>query len=297
MTANTEESHAMENLSKLGLMIKNFVGPPNTRHATVATEVMLQAYFESEELTGAYIQPPENVIANYSAAEKSFFISVPENLLEAFLEKYEADLTAPGESKTSFAVTCGKGTITYWLAPYEPNQANKGTKRKTDEDLWGFLRGQRGRIYHVADIETAAPEYFRKAGIDASEMRINPQRNKSDGGITCIEASFTVNGLSPIDPHGYYPCETWPTYLVNIPISGGYMTFECSRSLANRLGICEKCLRDTRNCVGHGKGTKRAATTETPGEARARAIQASMAAIKRHKARGNTAGGSTDRME
>ena len=297
MTAGTRNLRVMEMLSKLGLKIKNWKGPSDTRHDTIATEVMLQAYFHSEELTGAYTQPPENVTASYAQTEKTFFIGVPEQLLEAFLDKYEADLTAPGESKTTFNITCGKGTITYQLSPFEPNEAAKGSKRKVDEDLWGFLRGEKGRTYRIDDIKAATCESFRKAGIDASGMKVTPQRNRKDGGITCIEGSFTVNDLAPTDPLGHYPYEFWPACLVNIPVSGGYMTFECSRAMANRLKICEKCLRDTRGCTGHGKGVKRAATTDTPREVRARAVQASMDAIKRFNARNKHNAGSSTTME
>jgi hypothetical protein len=292
----TARSH-MEELARIGFKIKSWTGPSDTRHNAIATEVMLQTYFMSDQLTGSYIQPPDNVTATYIAAEKSFVVSVPEHLLEAFLDKYESDLTAPGESKKLYCLTCAKGTVTYSLSPYEPTDTARGTKRKVDEDLWGFLRGEKGRVYRIEDITAATQEHFRKAGIDASEMKVLPQRNKRNGGITCVDASFTVNGLAPVDPYGLYPYDYWPTHLTNMSVGSGFMSFEPSRTLAKRLNICEQCLRDTNHCSGHGKGVKRATTTETPQELRARTIKYSMDAIKRFNARNKAPAGSSSSME
>jgi hypothetical protein len=284
----------MTELKKIAFKIKKWEGPADTRHNDMATDVMFQVYFKSEELTGAYISPPQEVTASYIAKEKAFFIGVQENLLEAFLDHYEADLAAPGESKKMFEVSCGNGAINYSLAPYEPFEASQGTRRSNDEDLWGFIRGDKERTYRIEDMMAVLPEAFNKCGIDAGDMRISPQRNKKGGGITCVDSSFTVNGLTPKNSQGFYPVENWPAYLMNIRVGTGFMSFECSNTLARRLSICSKCLRDLQSCVGHNKSFKRkagSASMETPQEKRDREVKAIMAAMQRKQARRNTGAG------
>jgi hypothetical protein len=283
----------MSGLKKLALKIVKFEGPPATLHHHNATDVMLQAYFQSEELIGAYTSPGDDVAVAYISAEKSFYVDVPEALLEAYLDKYGADLTEPGQSDKHLEVTCGNGAVTYQLSPYEPYEAARGRKRIEDEDLWGFLRGEKTRTYHIEAIAAAIVEPFRRAGIDATDAIIAPQRNRADGGITVIASSFTVNGLAPLSAHGYYLTDEWTAVLQNIPIGNGYMSFECSRALASRLDVCTQCLRYTTVCPGHGKGVKRRATTDTPQEMRAREMKARMDHLKRLKARKSAAGSSS----
>jgi hypothetical protein len=296
MTTQAGTTQHMTDLRKLALKIKHWEGPADTRHDAMATDVMFQVYFRSEDLTGAYISPPQDVTASYIQREKAFFIGVHENLLEAFLEHFEADLAAPGESKKTFDVTCGNGSIKYSLVPYEPFDTSQGQRKSNDEDLWGFMRGDKARTFRIDDMMAVLPEVFNKCGIDAGDMRIAPQRNKQSGGITCIDSSFTVNGLTPKSSQGYYPVENWPAYLMNVKIGTGFMSFECSHTLAQRLGICSKCLRETQSCTGHGKAVKRKAsstTMETPQEKRDREVQAVMAAMRRKQARRSAGAGTS----
>lgn len=281
----------MTELKKIALKIIKWDGPKDTQHHVHAADVMIQVYFKAEELLGTYTPPPDNVTASYVTGEKSFYIGVPEPLLEAFLDSFESDLTEPGKSAKLFEVFT-KG-ITYQFSPFEPFESSEGRRRTEDEDLWGFLRGERTRTYTIEAMQAAIKDPFRRAGIDTTDVRIAPQRDKKSGGITCVDASFTVNGLSPISSQGYYPTDVWAAQLTNIRVGSGYMSFECGRILASRLDVCAKCLRYTSACVGHAKGTKRAASTDTPQEIRERAVQARMDSLKRLKARRGAAGSSS----